>query len=159
MALPRVDTFLGMVIGAVVLFLLPAFYACSPTSRTVKLQISLCIAGLATYNFFSTPVKFVFAALQLWAAANPVTTVGITFFILSVLRYFQQKLRYARLNHLKMKHGFTEDPETFLNMTVEQAQEVEANLGEWEFPRLWMFAWVSDFVRVGKGCLASPNDR
>jgi hypothetical protein len=42
-----------------------------------------------------------------------------------------------------MKYGFIEDPETWENMTVEQAQEIESSMAEWEFPRLWQFAWIS----------------
>jgi hypothetical protein len=33
-------------------------------------------------------------------------------------------------------------------MTDEQAQEIENNMAEWEFLRLWQFAWISDFLRV-----------
>jgi len=33
-------------------------------------------------------------------------------------------------------------------MTVEQAQEIERNIAEFEFPRLFQFAWISEFFRV-----------
>lgn len=39
-------------------------------------------------------------------------------------------------------------PASWKDMTVEQAQEVESNMAEWEFPRLFQFAWISDFLRV-----------
>lgn len=33
-------------------------------------------------------------------------------------------------------------PASWKDMTVEQAQEVESNMAEWEFPRLFQFAWI-----------------
>lgn len=66
----------------------------------------------------------------------------------------QQKLRFARVDRLMNKYGFTDDPKSYNNMAMEVAQEVEANMAEYEFPILYQFAWISDFLRVS---FANPS--
>jgi hypothetical protein len=81
--------------------------------------------------------------LKDFAVEHPIETAILSIAFGSPLKYLQRKLRFARINAIKMKYGFIEDPETWENMTVEQAQEIESSMAEWEFPRLWQFAWIS----------------
>lgn len=46
------------------------------------------------------------------------------------LKYIQRKLRFARINNIKWKFGYTDDPKSWENMTIEQAHEIESNMAE-----------------------------
>jgi hypothetical protein len=130
------------------LLLLPAFFAYSPTSVSAKIQIFMVISALATYLSYPQTGNSIFSSVKDFVVEHPIETAVLSVAVGSPLKYLQHKLRFARINAIKMKYGFTEDPETWENMTVEQAQEIESNMAEWEFPRLWQFAWISDFLRV-----------
>ncbi len=80
--------------------------------------------------------------------ATPITEIILVIVILAPLKYAQVKLRYLRLNNLKFTLQYTNDPASWEHMTVDEAQYIERNLAEWEFPRLWQFGWISDFLRV-----------
>lgn len=60
-----------------------------------------------------------------------------------------RRYRFKNVNDLKKRHGFTNDPRTYMNMTVEQAQEVERNMAEHDFPFLFEFGWIFNFFKVG----------
>lgn len=79
---------------------------------------------------------------------NPIGTTILVIILGKSFKYIQQRLRFNRLNAIKLKYGYTRDPDTWADMTIEQAQEIERNMAEWEFPCLWQFAWISDFLRV-----------
>lgn len=85
--------------------------------------------GVAARNFIvNEPLKAAITALIIGAP----------------LKYIQRKLRFARINHIKWKFGFTDDPNTWKNMTIEQAQEIEQNMAEvcdaWPTPfDLWTY--------------------
>lgn len=59
-----------------------------------------------------------------------------------------QYLRFSNVNSLKAKYGFSDDSRSYEHMTVEQAQEVERNLAEWDFPFLFEFGWIIEFLKV-----------
>lgn len=78
--------------------------------------------------------------------AHPYLLVGIP--LIGVYVWYVNRRRFDRLNAIKQKFGFTDDPKTYVNMTPAQAQEVERNLAEFEMPWLYEFAWLFDFLRV-----------
>lgn len=65
--------------------------------------------------------------------------------------------RYNRLKAIKAKYGFTENPKTYQDMTVDVAQEVEKNLAEWEMPWLFELGWLLNFLAVSKYIPSSPS--
>lgn len=78
--------------------------------------------------------------------AHPYVLVGVV--LLGLYVGLVNRRRFDRLNAIKKKYGFTDDPKTYTNMTPGQAQEVEHNLAEFEMPWLYEFAWLFDFLRV-----------
>ncbi|KAI9828118.1 MAG: hypothetical protein M1832_003645 [Thelocarpon impressellum] len=72
-------------------------------------------------------------------------------FFLSLLGFLYlnevHRLRFKRVDALKTKYGFTEDPKSYGNMTIEQAQEIERSLAEWDMPFVYEFGWLFDFFR------------
>jgi len=101
------------------------------------------ISALTTYLRYPQTGNWIFSPLKEFAIEHPIETVILPIAVGSPIKYLQRKLRLARINAVKMKYGFTEDLEAWENMTLEQAQEIERNMAEWEFPRLWQFAWIS----------------
>ncbi|KAF2764538.1 hypothetical protein EJ03DRAFT_339718 [Teratosphaeria nubilosa] len=93
-------------------------------------------------------IPYVTSAIYHYTVEHPLVAALPLASIAVPLKYLQRKLRYSRLNALKWKYGFTDDPKTYEKMTLEQAQEVERNIAEWEFPRLFQFGWLSDFFRT-----------
>lgn len=90
-------------------------------------------------------------SIRSYPLLHPRKMLAFSVVVWALFRKSQQSLRYTRLNALnalKAKHGFTHDPRTFNAMSIEVAQEVEANMAEYEFPRLYQFAWISDFLCV-----------
>ncbi|KAI9806655.1 MAG: hypothetical protein M1825_006112 [Sarcosagium campestre] len=57
--------------------------------------------------------------------------------------------RFKRVKQLRESLGFSNDPLSYQDMTVEQAQLIEGHLAEWEFPWLFEFGWLFSFFRVG----------
>jgi hypothetical protein len=132
-----------------------AFYKYSPVSASAKIQISLIISAVAFYLYFPEAANATFSSGKGYILEHPMKSATIAVAIGTALKYLQQKFRYARINAIKKKYGFTDDPSTWEDMTVEQAQEIECNMAEWESPRLFQFGWVSDFLRVSN----SPSPR
>ncbi|KAL2069645.1 hypothetical protein VTL71DRAFT_14324 [Oculimacula yallundae] len=134
-------------IGAILLLLLPGFYLFSSTSRSTKLLVTLVlILGVISTHLDATSL---FEALSSSNVFHyPIVSIGAFFLVPITFRCIQQNRRNARVNHLKKRFGFNEDPTSWKNMTVEQAQEIECNMAEWDFPRLFQFAWISDFLRT-----------
>lgn len=85
----------------------------------------------------------------------PYLFVGVG--VLSVYVWYVNRHRFDRLNAIKRKYGFTNDPKTYMNMTPDQAQAVERNLAEYEMPFLYEFAWLFDFLRVSSSLLPYPS--
>ena len=156
------DIFLR-VVSAIYLLLFPGFIFCSPTSMSTKVIVTTILTPMAAAILLLGPsamsifepgyglyTRFIGTKFSEASGTDPVThaklyKLSATLFVLS---FFQQRDRYKRINKLKEKFGFTDDPASWKDMTVEQAQEIEGNMAEWEFPRLFQFAWISDFLRV-----------
>ncbi|CZS92774.1 uncharacterized protein RAG0_03286 [Rhynchosporium agropyri] len=133
------------IVAAVILLLLPGFYLSSPTSKSAKLLTTMLIAGYAISTRMDT-YSILWSGLSVFFG-DVYVSIGSILFTLAI-RQIQQNRRYARINKLKSKFSFNDDPTSWKNMTVEQAQEIESNMAEWEFPRLFQFAWISDFLRT-----------
>lgn len=136
------------ILAGSLLAFIPLFWLNSPASKSTKLWSAFYTSIFAAYTFAPAVFKALWVNLQTFAYGNPRTATAVALSVGVVLKYIQQKLRFARVNHLKWKYGFTEDLATFEDMTVEQAQEIESNMAEWEFPRLWQWGWLSDFFRT-----------
>lgn len=80
----------------------------------------------------------------------PVKHPYLVAFCLLLILYIStvRHVRFRRINNIKKKYGFTSDLQSYKNMTMEQAQEIEQNLAEWDFPFLYEFGWLFDFMRV-----------
>ena len=126
-------------------------------SATMLFQVVFGIGFLLSYTYSPDSGKSYLFAAKDFAMAQPLRAAIVFLAITAPLKYLQQKLRYNRLNAIKMKYGYTDNPESWENMTIEEAQEVERNMAEWEFPRLWQFGWISDFLRVSKPSNASQR--
>jgi hypothetical protein len=135
------------ILAAAAVSFIPLFWKFSPASKSTKVWTTLYFTLCTTYTY-SSEFRAALASLLDAARERPLQALGLALLIAIPLKYIQRKLRFARLNALKWKHGFTDDPASYENMTVQQAQEVERNMAEWEFPRLWQFGWISDFFRV-----------
>ncbi|KAK0120092.1 hypothetical protein ONS95_011505 [Cadophora gregata] len=153
-------------VAAAYLLLLPGFILYSPTSTSAKAIVTALLAPTAFNILIQPPTaptalgtllpqvaisKHLFGTNSLDSMKPAMFSFYHVFefgTILCFWRYFQQKSRYGRINALKEKYGFTDDPTSWKDMTVEQAQEIESNMAEWEFPRLFQFAWISDFLRT-----------
>lgn len=60
--------------------------------------------------------------------------------------------RYQRVNATKKDYGFTDDLESYKDMTPDQSQTVLKNLAEWDCPFLYEFGWISEFFKVCADC-------
>ncbi|KAI9795400.1 MAG: hypothetical protein M1833_007188 [Piccolia ochrophora] len=67
----------------------------------------------------------------------------------AIYMFVVNRLRFKRVEAIKERYGFGDEPKSFQAMTVEQAQEIEHNLAEWDFPFLYEFSWLFDFLRTG----------
>ena len=61
-----------------------------------------------------------------------------------IVRHF----RYQRVNTIKKRYGFTDDLESYKDMTPDVSQAVLKNLAEWDFPFVFEFGWISEFFKV-----------
>lgn len=138
------------VVGAIFLLLLPGFYLYSPTSRSTKIVVTaLVLKTLKPYFPDGLRSSSIHVFTFLWPARDTYWSTAALLAVAVIFLYTQQqRRRYRRINKLKKKFGFNNDPVSWKDMTVEQAQEIECNMAEWEFPRLFQFAWISDFLRV-----------
>lgn len=85
---------------------------------------------------------------SLIASSNGYHYVLATVILVAIYMAIVNQLRFRRLNAIKKKHGFSDDPKSYENMTPDQAQEIEKNLAEFEMPWLFEFSWLFDFLRV-----------
>ena len=60
--------------------------------------------------------------------------------------------RYQRVNKIKKGYGFTNNPNSYNNMTPDEAQAILKNLAEWDFPFVFEFGWISEFFKVSADC-------
>lgn len=103
--------------------------------------------------------------LSLWQTIGPMilgcATTSLHFWLF-FLRYviplvpmymiIVSTFRYDRLNNIQKRYGFTNDPNSYLNMAPDQAQAVLKNMAEWEFPFPFEFGWISKFFTVSTDC-------
>jgi len=115
------------------ILLLPLFYVCSPSSTSTKLQSLLILAVLASTFYFPT-----FSFIKSFVVDHPSKALLFTLAIGAPLKYIQRKLRYSRLNAIKKKYGYTANPASWEDMTVEQAQESMYILHSDVFPQAAM---------------------
>ena len=71
-------------------------------------------------------------------------------FYLLIVRQF----RYQRVNMIKKRYGFTDDPKSYKDMTPDEAQATLKNLAEWDCPFVFEFGWISEFFKVRSYCWA-----
>ena len=105
---------------------------------------------MAHFEPTETHVKYLAAPTDVSPYKMSITS-GVVSIILGILAYHViqvHRYRFKNLHDLKKRHGFTSDPSTYLNMTVEQAQEVYKNLAMNEFPFLFEFGWLINFFKV-----------
>lgn len=106
------------------------FCRLSPASKSTKAWtvIYMIILGL----YLNIPEKFVaaFVSAKDNAIREPAKAALIALAVGVPLKYIQRKLRFARINAIRWKYGYTDDPASWENMTVEQAQEIESNMAE-----------------------------
>lgn len=114
---------------ASMLFVL-AFCRLSPSSKSTKAWTAFYLTVFFLYTLQPLAFQATTASIKLYASQHPIKTTLTLVAIAAPLKYLQQKLRYARLNAIKMKFGYTNDPATWQDMTVEQAQEIESNMAE-----------------------------
>lgn len=117
-------------LGLAPLAFIPIFHKCSPASKSTKYWTSFHLALSSLYCFFPAELKRTVASTRSYALQNPIQAAVIALAIAVPLKYLQQKLRYSRLNAIKWKYGYTDDPKTWQDMTIEQAQEIERNMAE-----------------------------
>ena len=65
-----------------------------------------------------------------------------------IVRHF----RYQRVNLIKERYGFTDDLESYKDMTPDESQAVLKNLAEWDHPFVFEFGWISKFFTVRADC-------
>ncbi|KAJ5051705.1 uncharacterized protein L3040_001478 [Drepanopeziza brunnea f. sp. 'multigermtubi'] len=137
-----------MIEMTLLLFQLFGFYLYSPTSICFKMQFSVILLALATYTSPPEPVGSSLSDFKDRVFKN--SPASAAFLVMAVIQFklFQRVLRFERIKAIKSKYGYTEDSATWKDMTIDQAQEIERNIAEWEFPRLFQFAWVSGLLRA-----------
>lgn len=107
-----------------------AFWKLSPASKSSKVWSTIYISILLSYLYNPASYKNACLLVRNYIVNEPAKAVLIALAVGLPLKYFQQKLRFARLNAIKWKNGYTDDPASWEDMTVEQAQEIEANMAE-----------------------------
>ena len=80
----------------------------------------------------------------------------ITFLSLLLPSYLLivSQFRYQRVNTIKKRYGFTDDPKSYKDMTPDEAQATLKNLAEWDCPFVFEFGWISEFFKVRAYCRA-----
>ena len=125
---------LEKLLGLVPLAFIPAFYKLSPASKSTKLWTIFYLTILAFYVYFPENSKEFIASIRNYVVNKPAKAAAIAVSVGVPLKYLQRKLRFARINAIKMKYGYTADPASWENMTIEQAQEIESNMAEVSIP-------------------------
>lgn len=104
------------------------------------------LQNVLEYSYSSMPI--IQERLNGAYSKHPTFTVILS--LLPLYMFLVAYFRFNNVNSLKRKHGFTSDPRSFDKMTVEQAQEVQRNIAEWDFPALYEFGWIIEFLKVGR---------
>lgn len=123
---PIVEPLLGVAVAGFTL----AFCRLSPASKSTKAWIIFYLLCLAVSFFNPRTVAAAAVFVKDYTVRYPVKSAAIFLSIAIPLKYLQRKLRFARINAIKHKFGYTDDPKSWADMTVEQAQEIEANMAE-----------------------------
>ena len=78
----------------------------------------------------------------------------ITFLSLLLPSYLLivHQFRYQRVNMIKKRYGFTDDPKSYKDMTPDEAQATLKNIAEWDCPFVFEFGWISEFFKVRAYC-------
>jgi hypothetical protein len=124
------DLVLERVLAVLPLAFLLLFYRFSPASKSTKVWTTIYMIALSISLYVPGTIQAFLASIRDYVVENPINAAIIAVCVLGPLKYIQTKARFARLNHIKMKYGFTDDPASYENMTIEQAQEVESNMAE-----------------------------
>ena len=117
-------------LGLAPLALIPLFYKLSPASKSTKVWTTFYLCIFASYVYFPETARAFIASVRDLIVNEPAKAAVIAVTVGVPLKYLQYKLRFGRINAIKMKYGFTEDPATYEDMTIEQAQEIESNMAE-----------------------------
>lgn len=97
-------------LGATFILFLPAFYKNSPASASTKIWTTFYSLLLAFYVYCPEEFQSVIASVKHSFKETPVKATLTTIAILTPLKYIQTELRFARINAIKMKYRYTDDP-------------------------------------------------
>jgi hypothetical protein len=117
-------------LGLALLGFVLAFCKLSPASKSTKVWSILYLTILASYVYNPETFKAISVSIRDYIVEEPGKAALITVIIGVPLKYVQRKLRFARMNAIKWKFGYTDDPASWENMTIEGAQEIESNMAE-----------------------------
>jgi hypothetical protein len=94
-----------------------------------------------------TQAKALVSALgaRIWFTVKP---WGLLILLVNLYLCWVYLTRYSRVNAIKKKYGYTSDPASYKDMTIEIAQEIEKNLAEWDMPWLFELGWLFNFLAV-----------
>ena len=122
---------------------------------TMKPHLSL-IQKVAVMTIM--PVLFILQTIvPIMLACMTDSRFWITFLSLLLPSYLLivRQFRYQRVNMIKKRYGFTDDPKSYKDMTPDEAQAVLKNLAEWDCPFVFEFGWISEFFKVRAYCCTS----
>ena len=122
-------------LGLALLGFVLAFCKLSPASKSTKAWTVLYLTILASYVYYPETFKAVSVSIRNYVVEKPGIAALVAVTTGAPLKYVQRKLRFARINAIKWKFGYTDDPASWENMTIEQAQEIESNMAE--VSRFW----------------------
>lgn len=83
---------------------------------------------------------------------NPQFWATFLYFMLPSYLLIVRHFRYQRVNMIKKHYGFTDNLESYKDMTPDESQAVLKNLAEWDFPFVFEFGWISEFFKVRANC-------
>ena len=76
----------------------------------------------------------------------------LLFLMLPAYMFIVRLFRYQRVNMIKLRYGFTDDFDSYKDMTPNVSQAVLKNLAEWDCPFVFEFGWISEFFKVRHDC-------
>ena len=103
----------------------------------------------------AVPAIFISQAIYLiFLACITNSRFWVAFLSLTVPSYLLivHHFRFQRVNMIKKRFGFTNDHNSYKDMTPDEAQAVLKNLAEWDSPFVFEFGWISEFFKVRAGC-------
>ena len=109
---------------------------------TLIKQVTLMVS-LFLLLFSPIPRYLIMACLTSARFWDAFFTYALPSYLLLV-RHF----RYRRVNKIKQIYGFSDDFESYRDMTPDVAQLVLKNLAEFDFPFTFEFGWISEFFKV-----------